>query len=232
MKTGRIAVLNFSGNVGKSTVARHLLAPRMDNCPVLFVETINEGGDATNVKGKDFKEILIEMALSDQAIVDIGSSNIEQVFSQLKSMVNAHEDFDFYVIPTVPSQKQQRDTTKIFTELLGLGIEAKKIKIVFNQVEMDSAIKKVFSSLLNTVSEYSIPLDAVIHLNDVYPLLGTMTMDEAIADGVDFKAQIAATDDLDEKRTLATLLALSRLAKGAKKELDQVFNAMFAGSLQ
>jgi len=26
----KVAVINFSGNVGKTTVARHLLAPRME----------------------------------------------------------------------------------------------------------------------------------------------------------------------------------------------------------
>ncbi len=29
----KLTVINFSGNVGKSTVARHLLAPRIPGCP-------------------------------------------------------------------------------------------------------------------------------------------------------------------------------------------------------
>lgn len=37
----KLAVLNFSGNVGKSTVARHLLAPRIPGCPLVAVESIN-----------------------------------------------------------------------------------------------------------------------------------------------------------------------------------------------
>ena len=37
----KLAVINFSGNVGKSTVACHLLAPRIPDCQVVAVESIN-----------------------------------------------------------------------------------------------------------------------------------------------------------------------------------------------
>src|SRR3990167_8067080 len=131
----KVAVLNNSGNVGKTTVARHLLAPRMGNCPILFVETINEGGDASQFKGRGFRQVLIELALLDSAVVDIGSSNIESVFAQLHRLHDAHEDFDFYVVPTVSSQKQQRDTVNTLNALLEIGVETSRIKLVFNMVE-------------------------------------------------------------------------------------------------
>ena len=37
----KIAVINFSGNVGKTTVARHLLAPRIPGAEVIAVESLN-----------------------------------------------------------------------------------------------------------------------------------------------------------------------------------------------
>ena len=37
----KVAVINFSGNVGKSTIAKHLLASRMPNAMSYSVETIN-----------------------------------------------------------------------------------------------------------------------------------------------------------------------------------------------
>jgi len=226
----RVAVLNFSGNVGKSTIARHCLAPRMNNCPVFFVETINEGGDSkVNVKGRDFAEVLVDIAVLDDAVVDIGSSNIEQVFAQLKRMADAHEDFDYYVIPTVPTQKQQKDTANIYIELVGLGIDPSKIKLVLNQVELDFDPKKEFSTLMNSLEDFPVSFDTVLHLNEVYPMLSDMTIDQAIGDGTDFKAKIAAEKDPDVKRELAVALGVSRLAKTAKKELDAAFNSMFKG---
>ena len=38
----KIVVINFSGNVGKSTVAAHLLKPRMNNATLFSIETLND----------------------------------------------------------------------------------------------------------------------------------------------------------------------------------------------
>ena len=44
----KLAVINFSGNVGKTTVARHLLAPRIPGCQVVSVESINADDGAAD----------------------------------------------------------------------------------------------------------------------------------------------------------------------------------------
>ncbi len=38
----KVAVLNYTGTVGKTTIAAHLLSPRMNNAPIFAIETINE----------------------------------------------------------------------------------------------------------------------------------------------------------------------------------------------
>jgi hypothetical protein len=38
-----IAVTNFSENVGKTTVARHLLLPRIESAELIAVESLNAG---------------------------------------------------------------------------------------------------------------------------------------------------------------------------------------------
>lgn len=40
----KIIVINFSGNVGKSIVAQHLLKPRMEDSTIIAVESINSDG--------------------------------------------------------------------------------------------------------------------------------------------------------------------------------------------
>ena len=70
----KIAVLNFSGNVGKTTVAAHLLKPRMGDTPVYSIESINTGADADGIevekmKGKKFGELVDELMLLDAARV-------------------------------------------------------------------------------------------------------------------------------------------------------------------
>ena len=74
----KVAVINFSGNVGKSTVARHLLAPRLNNAEVIPVESINsDGTDETAIRGKQFGELQEYLQTLDDAVIDIGASNVE-----------------------------------------------------------------------------------------------------------------------------------------------------------
>lgn len=122
----KIAVINFSGNVGKSTVARHLLAPRIPDAQVLAVETINsDGTDDEAVKGKEFGELQEAMQLLDAAVVDIGASNVEAVMAVMRRFRKSHEDFDYYVVPTVPEKKQQRDTISTINALAELGVSTR-----------------------------------------------------------------------------------------------------------
>ena len=51
----KVAVLNFSGNVGKTTVAAHLLKPRMGDAPVFSIESINSGADADGLEVEKMK---------------------------------------------------------------------------------------------------------------------------------------------------------------------------------
>ncbi|MDP9902419.1 StbB family protein [Variovorax ginsengisoli] len=222
----KVAVLNYSGNVGKTTLARHLLQPRMGNCPILFVETMNEGGDETNVKGKDFASVMIEVLASDSAIVDIGSSNIEQVFAKVGQMGDVLDGFDFILIPTVAKAKQQADTLKVLRDLLDLGVTPDRLKLVLNHVDSDDDVEKVFDKLLKFAGSLGIA-HAVVHESDGFAHLAHRTVAEVAAAGRDFRKEIAAADTKETKRELATAQIFSRIAQGIERELDSVFVKLF-----
>ena len=74
----KAAVINFSGNVGKSTVAKHLLLPRIEDAELIAVESINaDAGDGTTVRGRQFGALSEQLLLLDAAVIDVGSSNVE-----------------------------------------------------------------------------------------------------------------------------------------------------------
>lgn len=231
MKNVKIAVLNYSGNVGKTTIAKHLLLPRMSNAKWLPVESINEGGDAAvNFKGKEFAKVLNEVMSLGSVVVDIGSSNIEQVFVQLKTLKSAHEEFDFFIVPTVPAEKQQADTAKIIADLLDMDVEPEKIKVVFNQVPHDDDPVKVFKRLTDILMPMGVLLDSsiVMRESEIYSSLAkNQTIDDAIASGRDFKTELDAETDMDKRRAIASDRIHSRMAKGVKIELDAVFKSLF-----
>jgi len=58
----KVAVLNYSGSVGKTIVASHLLAPRMNHALIFAVETTNEtaadlGLNIDQLRGEQFGKL-------------------------------------------------------------------------------------------------------------------------------------------------------------------------------
>lgn len=228
----KVAVINFSGNVGKSTVARHLLAARLKDAQLISVESINSDGSQDEaIRGKQFGALLEALAQLDDAVVDIGASNVEDFVNLMKQYRGSHEDFDFYVVPTVPAAKQQRDTISTIEALAKIGVPAKKIRLVFNLVELDDMPERVFSGLFDyhaSAKNFTLKPDAVIHVNDIFgKLKGTEnSITDILNDPADLKEQLKAATDPAEKLRISRLIGIKRLAAGVTEELDAVFKTL------
>lgn len=228
----KIGVINFSGNVGKSTVARHLLAPRMNNAQIIAVESINsDGTEDEAIRGKQFGELTEALSVLDNVVVDIGASNVEDFISRMKQYRGSHEDFDYFVVPTVGKPKQQRDTISTIDALAELGVPAKKIRVVFNMVEIDEAPERLFSGLFEYQTEeksFTLRPDAVIHVNDIYGKLrgSEQSIAEILNDPTDLKEMLKAAKDSEEKLRISRLIGVKRLAAGVTEELDAVFKTL------
>jgi hypothetical protein len=228
----KVAVINFSGNVGKTTVARHLLAPRIDGAKVIAIESINaDDGQVDALRGRQFGELQEYLQTVDNVIVDIGASNVEDLLNLMRKYRGSHEDLDYFVIPTVPALKQQQDTTATLAELIRMGVPAAKLKVVFNQVEDDVRIAQMFDSLLAFIEENP-PAHASIlcrlGANEIYERVkGTdACLADLANDKTDYKALIAQARDTAEKVAWAQKLATRRLASGVIPELDECFAAL------
>lgn len=228
----KIAVINFSGNVGKSTVARHLLTTRLKEAQLIAVESINSDGSQDEaIRGKQFGELLEAMALMNDAVVDIGASNVEDFINLMKQYRGSHEDFDFYVVPTVSKPKQQRDTIATIDALSEIGISAKKIRPVFNMVELDDTPERVFSGLFDyhqSAKSFTLKPDAVIHVNEIFSKLkgSEQSIVDILNDPTDLKEQLMAAKNSEEKLDISRRIGIKRLAAGVTEELDGVFKVL------
>jgi hypothetical protein len=228
----KIAVINFSGNVGKSTVARHLLAPRMNGAPVIPVESINsDGTEDETIRGRQFGELQEALLLMEDAVVDIGASNVEDFVGLMKQYKGSHEDFDYFVVPTVPKNKQQRDTISTIDALAEIGVPAKKIRLVFNMVELDEHPERVFTGLIEyhaAAKTFTLRRDAVIHTNDIYAKIkhAEQGIMDILNDPTDYKEKIKTATDPAEKLHYAQRVGIKRLAAGVVEELDAVFKTL------
>ncbi len=228
----RLAVINFSGNVGKTTVTRHLLAPRIPGCEVVAVESINaDDGQSVTIRGKQFAQLQEFLQSVDNVVIDIGASNVEELLKMMRRYRDSQEDFDGFIVPTVPARKQQQDTAATLAELARIGVPPERLRLVFNQFDDDSPIERAFETLLAYCNSSGVvvrPAAAFISFNEVYALVrGTgQSLAELAADRTDYKAEIAKAGAHADKLALAQRLAIQRLARGVIPELDACFTAL------
>ena len=220
----KIMVLNNSGNVGKTLVARHLLVPRLDPaCARFSVESINHGVEGEKVRGRNLRSVLSEIELHADAVVDVGSSNIEACYEEMRKMPGAHKIFDLFVVPTTPQRKQHFDTLATLDKLQSLGVPLSKLRVVLNAVDFTVPVDEAFPDLAPELRGRGLSLNAVIHQSDVFDLIEDGPLENWLGDIEAVKRQLAAATTIEQRRELATAIGVMRLATGVKQELDAVF---------
>ncbi len=233
-----IAVLNFSGNVGKSTIAAHLLHPRMNHAPIISVESLNvdasgDGVDVQRMRGRKFVDLMQQLMSLDGAIVDVGASNAEDFMLGMKSAHGSHEDFDCFVVPTVASSKQLLDTVNTITALSALGVAPTKIRVIFNNVSEGDLVQAEFAALLEHCERYADCVanpNAVIYSNELFTRLrgANTSVAELREDTTPWRERVRqAANDLERERCIQ-MLTLKRLSGSAGANLDAVFAVLFA----
>jgi hypothetical protein len=232
----KVAVMNFSGNPGKTTLVDNLLVPRM-NAPKFEIETINAGSSGLageRLKGKDYGGLQEDLMTLDSAIVDVGASNVEEFIKQMGQFDGSHEEFDYFIVPTVSERKQQADTLSTIKTLAGLGVPAKKIRVVFNKVELEDAndVPRLFAMVFGfheAEKRFMLHPNAIVFKNEIFERLRILkkTVAELVADNTDYRAMLWEATDEDAKMQAVSMISAQRLAKSAHKNLDDVYHLLF-----
>ncbi|MGU7843930.1 StbB family protein [Burkholderia sp. AW33-5] len=239
-----IAIVNCSGNVGKTTVTRELLAPRLSHMSVRQVESINtddSAGPKVEVMiAARFDELHEELMRGRDLLVDIGASNVEEYLNRLDSSEGAQEDYACFIVPVEPESKQMKDTMKTINLLADLGVEPERIRVLLNKVELlkseprEVTLRRHFGQLLDLHEQdasFLLNHDALVPKNDVFTLAAAAgrTIHDIATDGVDYKAQLAGAANDAEKDRLVKLVGLKRKALSIEPLLDLAFSALLAG---
>ena len=231
----KLAVISFSGNVGKSTITRHLLAPRLPGARVIAIESINaDEGQAQSLRGFQFGELQEYLQAVDDVVVDIGASNVEELMRLMHRYRDSHEEFDSFIVPTVPAPKQQQDTIATLVDLHAVGVASDRIQLIFNMVDDREPLERAFHLVLDFLAQQPIATANTkcrVGLNEVYARIRGTGADlaEIARDPTDFKRLIARASDRQEKMALGQKLATRRLARGVVPELDACFAALDMG---
>ena len=123
----KVVTINYTGTVGKTTLAANFLSPRMSGAPIYAVESINEtaetlGLDVEKLRGNKFRELFKKLMLEDHAIIDVGASNVEDFMANLEGFDEAHEEIDFYMVPVTSGTKEQKETMTLISSLSAIGV--------------------------------------------------------------------------------------------------------------
>lgn len=234
----KLAVINFSGNVGKSTIARHLLAPRLPGARVIAIESINaDEGQTQTMRGFQFGELQEYLQGVDDVVVDIGASNVEELMRLMHLYQDSHEEFDGFIVPTVPPPKQQQDTIATLADLHAVGVPPDRIQLVFNMVDDREPLERAFHNLLAFLEQQPIASADTrcrLGVNEVYARITGLGADlaEIARDETDYKRLIARAGDRGEKMALGQKLATRRLARGVVPQLDACFAALDLGRFE
>lgn len=234
----KVAVLNYTGTVGKTTISAHLLSPRMNNAPIFAIETINEtaeglGVNVEKIRGEKFRDLFKKLMMLDDAIIDVGASNVEAFLDGMVKFEDSHLEFDHFIVPVTAGSKEQKETISMVATLADFGIPAEKIHVLFNRVEADVA--EEFAPILNFSKKQKSCIanpDAAIFENELFDMLSVkkISITDALADETDYKAkarELGKEGDTKMKTHYSDMHVIKSLSKSVNRNLDSVFTALF-----
>lgn len=225
----RIAITNITGNVGKTTLAVNLLAANMPSAKFIAVESINTAGDAhgreiEKYKGKEFAKVYAELAVSEELILDVGTSNVEEFMRGLANFEDGHDEIDLFVIPVTPGKKESTESIKTVEMLAAAGVPAEKIRLIFNRVEENVA--EEFGPVLNYAKQTGNCIaqpECCIYESEVYDLVAArkQSLQQAFESTANFKEELSAARAADDKKAFAKATAAMTIHKQAKSAIRQ-----------
>jgi len=233
----KIATINISGNVGKTTIAQNLLYPRLAGAQLFEVESVNTGmqikaAKINTLRASSYGAMVDKIMVADSAIVDVGASNVEAFLKEMQELDGSHEELDAFLIPCIKDEKIIKETIKTAVVLSGLGVPAEKIKVVFNRFPKDADIEVTFAPIFKRARDGSLfaSSDAVIYENPIYSELSKMAISlrELNDDQTDYRAKLKDCSEKEQEKVLA-MIANKRRAVSANTNLDAVFAALFQG---
>lgn len=236
-----IIVTNLSGNVGKSTITRHLFKPRLPpSYQFVEVENLNvSGNDSKLVDSADAVEYLDNLISEPETLFDVGASNAKDFLSRIGKRDGIHEDVDIFVIPTIAERKQLLDTVSTVLKLLSVGVPENKILILPNRVDSEKSanIPHYFQTVFNMKRDYPrLRLDASIYIaeNEIYSYVmrmkndggASITVADLASDTTDYRTLIVNEPNKELRRPITLRLTAVRLARAVNAELDHTFQAI------
>ncbi|WP_028219213.1 StbB family protein [Paraburkholderia oxyphila] len=235
----KIAVLNYSGSVGKTLVSHYFLAPRMPvGTAFTSIETVNESAEdlgangVEQIQGKKFGDLLEKITLTRHAIVDIGASNIESFLLAMSKFDDSASEFDRYIVPVTPDRKAMKESAQTIDAISSLGVSADRILLLPNRIEEGDPVEEMpaIFSYVKKHKRATINPDMYLYESPIYEWLGSrkMSFEDLLSGDVDYQNLAVTESDMTKAAEYAKMYRRRREAAPVRAHMDEVFKAMFA----
>lgn len=222
----RIAILNYAADVGKSTLALHLLQPRIPNAEVCAIDP------RSPLNSSGVWDLMSKVVATKNIIVDVPYWQTENVLHGFMDYRGSLEDYDFFLVPTIPASfPAARNTIVTIGMLRHLGVPAQKIRLVFNCIGRETDLSQEFSPLhkfWKNEKAFVLNTSAAIHHNQLFlRYYGSgLTLAQIREAPVEYLQKVAATDHFAGRYERSQLTTAKRLVSVVQAELDAVFRAI------
>jgi len=215
----------------------------MKGAKVISVESLNIDGAADGIsvermRGAKFGDIQREILMHDgPVIVDVGASNVEAFMKAMQQFAGSHQDFDMFIVPTWKEKKAQGDTVNTIKALSALGIEASRIHLLINKLDVDESAEDELPALFgfhDAEGIFTLNPMAVVYGNEVFERIKGLgkTLTDVAGDTTDYRAAFRAAQNDDDKENCIRMLQITQLAGTAQQNLDAVFSALFTAPIK
>lgn len=228
----KIVITNLSGNVGKTTLRKHLLGPLIDKSQLISIEDMNDsdGLVRTELAARDFRRLAVELNTAsdeDNFVIDIGSSSLREALQHFKTLRTTRNVIDYWVLPCTPTLKQRNDTAVTIKLLIEMGIQPERIRILPNAIEDVREFEVVFAPLVEKAQQIGYMVCPVpVLYSDVFQMLKDRpaTVFDVAGNRTDFRAEIRhAQGDHAALEDLGRAMVVRDLAEDAASNLREVF---------
>ena len=235
-----IIVLNHAPNVGKTTIAQHLLRPRMKDAELFCIKAVTSAhherpGEKETETADHFDELMKKIRNCHLSIIDVDAEETGNFIRHAISSGRSGISLDRFMLPVTKEPETVTHTINTIRVLSKSGIEHDRIAVVFNRIEEED-LEEDFEAVISLgKGGNAIFVDTACSVfeNEIFGTLKTqdsclLAMTE---DKTDYRELLRHTDRTDEKTRLdlSRKLILKRLAHSATHNLDFVYMRLAPG---
>lgn len=238
-QTIKIVVLNYSGNVGKSTLCNTLLSPRITDAKIFRIESVNDSGlsnaEEEKLRGSQFRKLLHDILLVDKVIVDVGTSNVEEFILMMTEYDDAYNDFDYFIVPVLADNKaikEAQDSIKTIQTLHKIGVPKEKILVVFNRLDKRLELQDEITILANFYKKcpiFTFNPEVIIYNSELWLGLAKtkQSFHTVIHDQHDYKKSLSEETDDKKREAIINKWTTQRLARTVERNMSDAFIQLF-----